>query len=218
MPPGAPSAFRFPPGLDHAVAPTRQKVLNGRHARDRLAWDSGGSRMTSNASGEPRAGLNAQPPSSGSQAVAPYWQPCPQRPLLDRRSERTGIDDLLGLIRQGMSGVLVLRGHHGVGKTTLLDYAVGAASEFRISSIAGVYSEINLPYGGLHQLLIPFLPLIDDLPAPQRQALRIAFGLEAGPPPERFFVGLACLTLLSRAAMDQPVLGAIDDAPWIADA
>lgn len=135
-----------------------------------------------------------------------------QQSLLDRRSERTAIDDLLELVRQGLSGVLVLRGCDGVGKTTLLDYAVDAAPGFRKSAIVGVESEINLPYGAVHQLLIPFLPLIDDLPDPQRQALRVAFGLEAGPPPEHFLVGLACLNLLSRAAVDQPVLCAVDDA------
>jgi DNA-binding CsgD family transcriptional regulator len=139
----------------------------------------------------------------------------PQRPLLDRSNERTEIDDLLAAVRRGMSGVLVLGGGHGVGKTTLIDYAVRAATEFRISAIAGVESEINLPYGAVHQLLVPFLPLIDDLAFPQRQALRAAFGMAAGPPPERFLVGLACLTLLSRAAADQPVLCSVDDAQWI---
>lgn len=138
-----------------------------------------------------------------------------RRQLLDRAAERTGIDNLLELVRTGLSGVLVLRGGDGVGKTTLLDYAVGAASGFKVSAIAGVESEINLPYGGLHQLMMPFLPLIDDLPVPQRQAILVAFGREAGPPPERFLVGLACLTLLSRAAADEPVLCAIDDAHWI---
>jgi hypothetical protein len=67
----------------------------------------------------------------------------------------------------------------------------------------------------VHQLLIGFLPLIDDLPAPQRQALQVAFGLTAGPAPEPFLVGLACLTLLSRTAADQPVLTIVDDAHWI---
>jgi hypothetical protein len=102
-----------------------------------------------------------------------------------------------------------------VGKTTLASYAVGAASGFLISAFAAVESEINLQYGGVHELLIPFLPLTGDLPAPQRQALRVAFGMEAGPPPDRFLVGLACLTLLSRAAADEPVLCAVDDAQWI---
>jgi DNA-binding CsgD family transcriptional regulator len=135
--------------------------------------------------------------------------------LLDRCSERRSLDDLLGLVRRGFSGVLVLRGGHGVGKTTLLDYAVGAASGFWTSPIAGVESEINLHYGGLFELLVPFLPLIRDLPVPKRQALQVAFGVEAGPPPDLFLVGLACLTLVSRAAADQPVLCVVDDAHWI---
>jgi len=135
--------------------------------------------------------------------------------LLDRTTERARIDDLLDVARRGMSAVLVLRGDDGVGKTTLVDYAIETARDFRVSAIAGIESEINLPYGAVHQLLIPFLPLIDDLPAPQRQALQVAFGLLAGPPPEPFLVGLACLTLLSRAAADQPVFCTVDDAHWI---
>ena len=67
----------------------------------------------------------------------------------------------------------------------------------------------------MHQLLVPFLPLTGDLPGPQRQAIAVAFGLEAGPPPDSFLVALACLTLLSRAAANQPVLRVIDDAHWI---
>jgi hypothetical protein len=171
--------------------------------------------MTSDASGEPGVAPTAQPASSGGQVFMPgKWQR-PQRPLVDRSTERARIDELLELVRRGLSAVLVLRGCQGAGKTTLVDYAARAASGFRVAAIAGVESEINLPYGAVHQLLIPFLPLIDDLPVPQRRALRVAFGMEAGPPPERFLVGLACLTLLSRAAADQPVLCTVDDAHWI---
>jgi hypothetical protein len=86
--------------------------------------------------------------------------------LLDRSTERARIDEFLELVRQDLSAVLVLRGCQGAGKTTLVDYAVGAASEFRAVAIAGVESEINLPYGAVQQLLIPFLPLIDELPVP----------------------------------------------------
>jgi DNA-binding CsgD family transcriptional regulator len=138
-----------------------------------------------------------------------------ERPLLDRGAERAAIDDLLNLVRRGFGGVLVLRGGQGVGKTTLADYAVGAAPGFQVSVIAGVESEIQLEYGAVHQLLIPFLPLVDDLPVPQREAIRVAFGLEAGPVTGGFFVGLACLTLLAHAAADQPVLCVVDDANWI---
>ncbi len=171
--------------------------------------------MISYGAEERRAHLRAQLASPDGNAFAPDWQKGPERPLLDRGSERTRIDDVLERVRHGFSGTLVLRGSPGAGKTSLLDYAVGAASGFCISATAGVYSEINLPYSAMHQLLFPFLPLIDDLPAPQQQALRVAFGLDAGPPPERFLVGLACMTLVSRAAADRPVLCAVDDAQWI---
>ncbi len=171
--------------------------------------------MASIGEGEPRADFNAQGTSSASQDSALGGWRCPRWPLVDRGSERAAIDDLLERVRRGLSGVLVLRGGDGVGKTRLVDYAVEAASGFRISAVAGIESEINLPHGAVHQLLIGFLPLIDDLPVPQRQALQVAFGLTAGPAPEPFLVGLACLTLLSRAAADQPVLTIVDDVHWI---
>src|SRR6201994_299220 len=136
--------------------------------------------------------------------------------LLDRRTERAAIDRILDAVRSGLSGTLVLRGGPGVGKSTLLHYAVEAAPDLRVCGITGVESEISMEFGGLHQLLVPCLPQLDDLPSPQRGALRVAFGQEAGPPPERFLVGLAVLTLLSRAAEAQPLLCIVDDAHWLA--
>ena len=135
--------------------------------------------------------------------------------LLDRRTERAAIDRVLDAVRSGFSGALVLRGGPGVGKSTLLQYAVAAAPDLRASGIAGVESEITMEFGSLHQLLVPFLPHLDDLPPPQRGALRVAFGQDAGPPPERFLVGLATLTLLSQAAEEQPLLCIVDDAQWL---
>ena len=135
--------------------------------------------------------------------------------LLDRQAERAAIDRVLDAVRGGFSGTLILRGEPGVGKTALLRYAIDAARDLRVSSIAGVESEISMAFGGLHQLLLPFLPLLDELPAPQRSALRITFGQQDGPPPEQFLVGLAALTLLSRAAQDQPLLCVIDDVHWL---
>ena len=134
---------------------------------------------------------------------------------LDRRTERAAIDRGLDAVRSGFSGALVLRGGPGVGKSTLLRYAVAAAPDLRASGIAGVESEISMEFGGLHQLLVAFLPRLGDLPPPQRSALRVAFGRDAGPPPERFLVGLATLTLLSQAAEEQPLLCIIDDAHWL---
>ncbi len=122
---------------------------------------------------------------------------------------------MLDLVRDGFSSALVLRGDHGVGKTTLVDYAIRAAAGFRICTVVGTESEIGFAYGAAHQLLIPFLGLIGDLPVPQRQALNVAFGLQAGPPPDPFLVALACLTLMWSGAETHPVLCAIDDAHWI---
>ena len=85
------------------------------------------------------------------------------RGLLDRQRERRAIDDMLDLVRDGFSSALVLRGDHGVGKTTLVDYAIRAAAGFRICTVVGTESEIGFAYGAAHQLLIPFLGLIGDL-------------------------------------------------------
>src|SRR5258708_29509 len=142
------------------------------------------------------------------------WRPA-KRPLLDRMPDRQAIDDVLDRVRQGFSGALVLRGDHGVGKTTLLDYAIRAAVGFETSIVVGAEPEVHFAFGAVHQLLIPFLPLVDDLPAPQQHAIKIAFGLSSGQAPDPFLVGLACLTLLSRAVQAHPVLGVIDDANWI---
>jgi len=142
-------------------------------------------------------------------------QPGQGFPLLDRERERAAIVEVLDAVRSGLPGALVLRGGPGVGKTTLLRYAMDAARDLQVSSITGVESEISMGYGGLHQLLLPFLPLLDELPLPQQSALRVAFGQVSGPPPERFLVGLATLTLLSLAAEKQPLVCLIDDAHWL---
>jgi predicted ATPase len=142
-------------------------------------------------------------------------QPGQEFALLDRQRERAAIDRVLDEVRGGFSGTLVLRGGPGVGKTTLLRYAIDAARDLRVSSIAGVESEISMEFGGLHQLLLPFLPLLDELPPPEQSALRVAFGRQAGPSPEQFLVGLAALTLLSLAADDQPLLCVVDDGHWL---
>src|SRR5215472_16856374 len=135
--------------------------------------------------------------------------------MLDRRPERAAIDRVLGAAREGFSGALVLRGEPGHGKTTLLQYAIDSAADLRVSSAVGVESESSMEFAAVHQLLVPFKSLLPALPAPQRDAMMIAFGREAGPPPSLFLVGLAVLTLLSRAAEDQPLLCVIDDGQWL---
>lgn len=135
--------------------------------------------------------------------------------LLDRQSERRAIDRVLRSVRDGFSAALVVRGGPGVGKTALLGYAADSAADMRICGISGIETEINLEFAALHQLLIPFITDMAELPAPQRGALRVAFGMEESPAADRFLVGLAALTLLARAAEEHPVLCLIDDAQWL---
>ena len=135
--------------------------------------------------------------------------------LTDRRAECGVLDRLINAVRAGESRVLVVRGEPGVGKSALLDYLAGRAAGCRVVRAAGVESEMELAFAGLHQLLAPVLDRADRLPVPQRDALRTAFGLSAGPVPDRFLVGLAALGLLSEVAAERPLLCVVDDEQWL---
>jgi DNA-binding CsgD family transcriptional regulator len=136
--------------------------------------------------------------------------------LLDRAAETAAVGGVLAAARDGLSGVLVLRGEAGIGKTALLEWAAGQAVDMQLARVAGMQAEMGMGFAGLHQLLVPFLGGLELLPEPQRQALGSAFGLVAGPPPDRFLVGLAALTLLTdAAAATRPVLCLVDDAQWL---
>src|SRR5260370_3844259 len=76
-------------------------------------------------------------------------------------------------------------------------------------------SEMELAFAALHQLCAPMLARLEHLPVPQREALRTAFGLSAGPPPDRFLVGLAVLSLLSEAAGERPLVCLVDHQQWL---
>ena len=110
----------------------------------------------------------------------------PASGLIGPRRERGVLDQLIGTVRAGGSRVLVVRGEPGIGKSALLDYLAGQASGCRVVRAAGVESEMELAFVGLHQLLAPVLDQVGGLPGPQRDALRTAFGLSSGPPPDRF--------------------------------
>ena len=135
--------------------------------------------------------------------------------LLDRLPERAALSGLLDAARAGRSGVLVMRGEPGIGKTALLDWAVESAADLRVARVAGVESEMELAFAALQQLCAPMLDKLAGLPDPQREALGVAFGLNTGPAPDRFLVGLAALSLLSEAAEQQPLLCVVDDAQWL---
>ena len=125
------------------------------------------------------------------------------------------MDEVLTAVRSGLSGVLVLRGEAGIGKTALLDWVTVRVDDMLVARVTGVQAEMGMGFAGLHQLLVPFLEGLDKLPVPQRQALGSAFGLVEGPAPDLFRVGLAALTLLTDAATASTVLCVVDDAQWL---
>ncbi|QDP97860.1 AAA family ATPase [Microlunatus elymi] len=135
--------------------------------------------------------------------------------LIGRSAERRIIDRLIDDIHGGRSASLVLHGEPGIGKTALLDYAMWRAADCRLARAAGVESEEELAFGGLHQLCAPFLDQLDRLPSPQLDALGTAFGLVLGDPPDRFLIGLSVLNLLAEVAADRPLVCLIDDAQWL---
>jgi DNA-binding CsgD family transcriptional regulator len=135
--------------------------------------------------------------------------------LHDRRAEREVLGRLLEGVRGGQSRVLVVSGEPGVGKTALMESAISSASGFRVMRAAGVESEMELAFAALQQLCAPLLDLLGELPAPQREALGVAFGLSAGGAPDRFLVGLAVLSLFSEVSREQPLLCVVDDAQWL---
>jgi DNA-binding NarL/FixJ family response regulator len=135
--------------------------------------------------------------------------------LRGRASECALLDTVVDAVRRGEGRSLVVRGEAGIGKTALLEYLVRSASDLTVLRAVGVESEMELAYAGLHQLCASLLNRLDRLPAPQRRALEIAYGLSAGGAPDRFLVGLAVLSLLSEAADERPILCLVDDAQWL---
>ena len=135
--------------------------------------------------------------------------------LRGRGGECALLDEMLESVRAGESRTLVVRGEAGVGKTALLGYAVESASDLRVARAVGVESEMELPFAALHQVCAPMLDHLERLPPPQREALRVVFGVSGGPAPEGFLVGLAVLTLLSEVADERPLLCVVDDAQWL---
>jgi DNA-binding CsgD family transcriptional regulator len=135
--------------------------------------------------------------------------------LLGRQRERDVLDRVLAAARDGNGQVLAVHGEPGVGKTALLDYAVEAASDFRVNRAVGVEGEMELPFAALQRFCSPSLHLIERLPALQREALEVALGRSAGRARNPFLVGLAVLSLLSDAAEEQPLLCVVDDAHWL---
>ena len=135
--------------------------------------------------------------------------------LRGRGTEIAALTGLLGRVREGHSAVLVLRGEAGIGKSALLEFLAEQATGCGIARAVGVQAEMELAFAGLHHVCAPLLDRIETLPAPQREALAVAFGLREGGAPDRFLIALAALSLLAEAAEARPLVCLIEDAQWL---
>jgi DNA-binding CsgD family transcriptional regulator len=136
--------------------------------------------------------------------------------LVGRDVEAARVDAMLERLAEGGAALLV-SGEAGVGKSALLDYARARADGLGLRALSslGVEAEAELAYAGLHQLLVPVLELVGLLPAPQRRALEVAFGIAIGPEPDLFLVALAAYQLVCDAAEERPLVILADDAHWL---
>jgi DNA-binding CsgD family transcriptional regulator len=139
--------------------------------------------------------------------------------VFGRDEELKSLHAFLTLLATGPSA-FVIAGEAGVGKTTLWRAGVDAAREcgYLVLEARPVEAEAKLAFAGLGDLLDPELEqLLDALPAPQADALRVALLLERprGLPPDERTVAVAVLKALRTLAASRPVLVAIDDLQWL---
>ena len=139
-----------------------------------------------------------------------------ERALVGRDSEVVRLRGVLdGASDHG--AVVLIRGAAGIGKTSLLAAAVADARSrgFRVLTVTGIESEAQLPYAGIHQLLHPVIAQLENLPPPQKSALKTALGMTTDETPEIFLVALAALNLIEDVAGDRPIVIAADDIQWL---
>lgn len=137
--------------------------------------------------------------------------------LFGRHAETAVLDRLLDRAADGTGSGLVLWGEPGIGKTALLEHAVGVASDVTVLRCRGTRMEAGLAFAALHELLWPVMDRLETLAAPQAAALRGALGMSRDTT-NRFLVGAAVLSLVSGLARERPVLVVVDDAQWVDEA
>ena len=135
--------------------------------------------------------------------------------LYGRERERAALGALAEEARASRSGVLVVRGAPGAGKSALLEDLAAGTEGMRVLLASGIQNEAELAFSGLHQLLWPLRPLVEQLAAVQATALRGVLGMAEAPLSDRFLAGAATLDLLAAAAEQCPLLCLVDDAHWL---
>lgn len=138
------------------------------------------------------------------------------QPVIGREREIAALRTAIRDVDSGGSA-FVVDGEAGIGKSSLVADVVEYAGSrgVRVLTTTGTLDESAEPYAALHMLLYPLRAGIPSLPAPQRRALDVAFGVEPGVQPSPLLAGLAALTLLSDAAAATPLLVVAEDLHWI---
>lgn len=138
--------------------------------------------------------------------------------IIGREAELETLRALVNDARAGSGGSVLIVGHAGVGKSTLLDASAAEASAgggVSVIRVVGVEAERDLPFAGLSMLVTPLLQHRAALTPAQQCALDTALGLAEGPPPGRMVLGGALLGLVSARADGQPLLVVVDDLQWV---
>jgi pimeloyl-ACP methyl ester carboxylesterase len=138
------------------------------------------------------------------------------RPVIGREWEISTLRDAVHAI-DSRGSAFVIDGEAGIGKSSLVATVLESASSggVRVLTTAGTLAESAAPFAALHMLLHPLRDGVATLPAPQRRALDVAFGIDTGIQPSPLLAGLAALTLLSDAAATRPLLIVAEDLHWI---
>lgn len=138
--------------------------------------------------------------------------------LLGRGDEWQMLRGHLDAARSGRGSAVRIVGEPGIGKTALLQALATAADkiDMLVLRTRGAQSEQQLTFSAVHRLVEPVRHRIADLPAGHGRAMDAAFGLSSdGRVPERFFVALALLELVTAVSSDRPVLMVVDDRHWL---
>ncbi|RKS08363.1 regulatory LuxR family protein [Nocardiopsis sp. Huas11] len=130
-------------------------------------------------------------------------------PLYGRDQDIAATRDLLRAARSGRSGILLVRGRPGSGRSALLAHTRAHAPDFTVLAAHAAPEERHLALAGLHQLLRPAMPYLPRLPAAQREALHQS--LECGRTDRPFPLAVAALGLITEIAAEHPVLICADD-------
>jgi hypothetical protein len=155
------------------------------------------------------AGLHCQEVSVG--AVRGFLRPQDEIRILDELREE---------VQAGRSATdRCVAARQGWARPRSCDLSCGRRrGEFRIAEVAGVESEMELPYAGPAPACSPMLDHLHALPEPQQRALSIAFGMTDGDAPDRLLLGLATLSLLAEVAEPNRCCASSTTPMWLDDA